>query len=94
MIGLIISIVALAIALFVFIWVRNLRKEFRFHIHRNLCFCLLVAELLMLFGLDAPGKSEDGCLTIAVFLHFFLLCCFTWMLVEGLYLYFLITKVR
>ncbi|EFX79820.1 hypothetical protein DAPPUDRAFT_34083, partial [Daphnia pulex] len=30
---------------------------------------------------------------IAVFLHFFFLCAFSWMFVEGLYLYFLITKV-
>lgn len=95
MIGLIISSVCLVLALIILFWVRTLRKDFRFHIHRNLCLCLLLAELLMLFGLDyRDGEAMGGCQAIAVILHFAFLCCFGWMLVEGLYLYFLITKVN
>lgn len=87
-----ISIVCLGLAVFIFFWVRTLRREFRFRIHRNLCLSLLIAETLLLFGLDATYNS-GLCTAIAVFLHLFFLCAFGWMFVEGLFLYFLITKV-
>ena len=71
---------------------RNLRRDFRFHIHRNLCLNLLIAEILLLVGIDATS-NKDLCLSIGVFLHLFFLCAFCWMLVEGLYMYFLVTRV-
>jgi hypothetical protein len=70
-----------------------LRRDFRFVIHRNLCVNLLIADILFLAGIEAIA-NRDLCLSIAVFLHFFFLCAFSWMVVEGLYLYFLITKVN
>ena len=88
-----ISIVCLTLTLIPFYWVRTLRRDFRFMIHRNLCLNLLIAEILLLAGIDAT-TDPDLCLSIAVFMHFFFLCAFSWMLVEGLYLYFLITKVK
>ena len=88
-----ISIACLTLALIIFFWVRTLRRDFRFAIHRNLCLNLLIAEILLLAGIDAT-TNRDLCLSIAVFMHFFFLCAFSWMLVEGLYLYFLITKVK
>lgn len=88
-----VSIVCLTLALLVLYGVRTLRHDFRFVIHRNLCLNLLVAEILLLAGLDAT-ENADLCLSIAVFLHLFFLFAFGWMLVEGLYMYFLITKVR
>ncbi|XP_046446437.1 adhesion G protein-coupled receptor L3-like [Daphnia pulex] len=87
-----ISIACLTLAIVIFYWVRTLRRDFRFVIHRNLCANLLIAEILLLVGMDATTNS-DLCLSIAVFIHFFFLCAFSWMFVEGLYLYFLITKV-
>ncbi len=87
-----ISIACLTLALIIFYSLRNLRRDFRFRIHRNLCWSLLLAEILLLAGMDAT-YNEDLCLSIAVFLHFFFLCAFGWMLVEGLYMYFLVTKV-
>lgn len=61
-------------------------------IHRNLCINLLIAEILLLAGIDATS-NRDVCLSIGVFLHLFFLCAFSWMFIEGLYMYFLITKV-
>jgi len=88
-----ISIACLTLAVIIFYWVRTLRRDFGFVIHRNLCVNLLIAEILFLAGIEATENS-DLCLSIAVFIHFFFLCAFSWMVVEGLYLYFLITKVN
>ncbi|KAI9565575.1 hypothetical protein GHT06_009367 [Daphnia sinensis] len=87
-----ISIACLTLSLIIFYWVRTLRRDFRFMIHRNLCINLLIAEILLLAGIDATS-NRDVCLSIGVFLHLFFLCAFSWMFVEGLYMYFLITKV-
>ncbi|XP_032778359.2 adhesion G protein-coupled receptor L3 [Daphnia magna] len=87
-----ISIACLTLALIIFYWVRTLRRDFRFMIHRNLCINLLIAEILLLAGIDATS-NRDVCLSIGVFLHLFFLCAFSWMFIEGLYMYFLITKV-
>lgn len=91
-IGTIISIVCLAVAFLIFCCVRSLWRDFRFHIHRNLCLSLLTAEIFMLVGLDAT-KNHEVCLSMAILQHFFFLSAFGWMLVEGIYLYFLITRV-
>nr|CAH0106133.1 unnamed protein product [Daphnia galeata] len=48
--------------------------------------------ILLLAGIDAT-THEDLCLSIAVFMHLFFLCAFSWMFIEGLYMYFVITKV-
>ncbi|XP_046446417.1 adhesion G protein-coupled receptor L3-like [Daphnia pulex] len=87
-----ISIVCLTLSLIPFYWVRTLRRDFRFVVHRNLCLNLLIAEILLLAGIDATA-NRDLCLSIAVFLHLFFLCAFSWMFIEGLYMYIIITKV-
>lgn len=87
-----ISIVCLAMTIVVFYWVRTLQRDFRFTIHRNLCWNLLIAEILLLAGVDAT-YNPDLCLSIAVFLHLFFLCAFGWMFIEGLYMYLLLVKV-
>ena len=87
-----ISIVCLIIAIFIFFWVDTLREEFRFHIHRNLCISMLLAQMVLLLGLDAT-QNVALCTATAIFLHLFFLCAFGWMFVEGLLLYCLITKV-
>ena len=87
-----ISIGCLACAILIFIFVRSLRRDFRFQIHRNLCLSLLIAEILLLSGIDAT-YNPNLCLSMAILQHFFFLSAFGWMLVEGIYLYFLVTKV-
>ena len=69
---------------------RNLRRDFRFHIHRNLCLNLLFAEILLLVGIDATS-NKDLCLSIRVVSHLFFLCAFCWMLEKGHYMYIFVT---
>lgn len=92
MVGESISIVCLIMAVIIFSWVRTLRRDSRFTVHRNLCWNLLIAEILFLAGIDATYNA-DLCLSIAVFLHLFFLCAFCWMFIEGLCMYILITEV-
>ena len=65
-------------------------KSERTTIHRNLCICLLLAQIFILP--DAP-KFTVGCGFIAGFLHYFLLATFAWMLVEGIHVYLMLVKV-
>ena len=71
------------------IFFQGLKSE-RTTIHRNLCICLLLAQIFILP--DAP-KFTVGCGFIAGFLHYFLLATFAWMLVEGIHVYLMLVKV-
>ena len=64
----------------------------RITIHRNLCISLCLAELLLLFGMDATDNSKL-CSVIAGILHFLFLATFAWMLVEGIHVYYMLVKV-
>ena len=51
-------------------------------IHTHLCWCLLLAHLVLLLGLDATSLYPL-CYAVAVTLHFLFLAAFSWMLAEG-----------
>ncbi|KAL6456384.1 hypothetical protein MHYP_G00349280 [Metynnis hypsauchen] len=93
-VGCSISIFCLAITLVTFAVlssVSTIRNQ-RYHIHANLSFAILVAQILLLISLRfEPGTMP--CKVMAVLLHFFFLCAFAWMLVEGLHLYSMVVKV-
>ncbi|XP_036383355.1 adhesion G-protein coupled receptor D1 isoform X2 [Megalops cyprinoides] len=93
-IGCSISIFCLAITLVTFAIlssVSTIRNQ-RYHIHANLSFSILVAQILLLVSFRfEPGTLP--CKILAVLLHFFFLSAFAWMLVEGLHLYSMVIKV-
>ncbi|XP_049619726.1 adhesion G-protein coupled receptor D1 isoform X3 [Syngnathus scovelli] len=93
-VGCSISIFCLAITLVTFAVlssVSTIRNQ-RYHIHANLSFAILVAEILLLISASFdPGTLP--CKIMAVLLHFFFLSAFSWMLVEGLHLYSMVVKV-
>ncbi|XP_027016819.2 adhesion G-protein coupled receptor D1 isoform X7 [Tachysurus fulvidraco] len=93
-VGCSISIFCLAITLVTFAVlssVSTIRNQ-RYHIHANLSFAILVAQILLLISFRfEPGTLP--CKVMAVLLHFFFLCAFAWMLVEGLHLYSMVIKV-
>lgn len=93
-IGCSISIFCLAITLVTFAIlssVSTIRNQ-RYHIHANLSFAILVAEILLLISARFdPGTLP--CKVMAVLLHLFFLSAFAWMLVEGLHLYSMVVKV-
>ncbi|XP_075390732.1 adhesion G-protein coupled receptor D1 [Tenrec ecaudatus] len=71
--------------------VSTIRNQ-RYHIHANLSFAVLVAQVLLLVSFQLqPGTA--ACRALAVLLHYFFLSAFAWMLVEGLHLYSMVIKV-
>nr|XP_033812688.1 adhesion G-protein coupled receptor D1 isoform X3 [Geotrypetes seraphini] len=71
--------------------VSTIRNQ-RYHIHANLSFAILVAQILLLISFRfEPGTVP--CKILAMLLHFFFLSAFAWMLVEGLHLYSMVIKV-
>uniref|UniRef100_A0A452QRN5 Adhesion G-protein coupled receptor D1 n=1 Tax=Ursus americanus TaxID=9643 RepID=A0A452QRN5_URSAM len=87
-IGCSVSLVCLVLTLVTFAMlssVSTIRNQ-RYHIHANLSFAVLVAQILLLvsFGFT-PGTVP--CRVMAMLLHYFFLSAFAWMLVEGLHLY-------
>ncbi|XP_060590679.1 adhesion G protein-coupled receptor L2-like [Ruditapes philippinarum] len=61
-------------------------------IHKNLAFCLFIAELLFISGIDRTDNMV-ACAIIAGFLHYFFLSSFTWMFVEGIQILFMLVQV-
>uniref|UniRef100_A0A7I4Y1W5 Latrophilin-like protein 2 n=2 Tax=Haemonchus contortus TaxID=6289 RepID=A0A7I4Y1W5_HAECO len=90
-IGCALSVVCLALSLFVFTFFRSLYNV-RNTIHRNLCLSLLIAELVFMIGIDRT-ENQVGCAVVAVLLHYFFLAAFCWMLLEGYQLYLMLIQV-
>ncbi|XP_010580035.1 PREDICTED: probable G-protein coupled receptor 133 [Haliaeetus leucocephalus] len=93
-IGCALSIFCLTITLVTFAIlssVSTIRNQ-RYHIHANLSFAVLVAQILLLTSFQfSPGTVP--CKILAILLHFFFLSAFAWMLVEGFHLYSMVIKV-
>ncbi|XP_058547506.1 adhesion G-protein coupled receptor D1 isoform X2 [Neofelis nebulosa] len=93
-IGCSLSVVCLVLTLVTFAMlssVSTIRNQ-RYHIHANLSFAVLVAQILLLVSFSfTPGTVP--CQVLAVLLHYFFLSAFAWMLVEGLHLYSMVIKV-
>ncbi|KAK9496818.1 hypothetical protein O3M35_012955 [Rhynocoris fuscipes] len=90
-IGCIVSIICLILAIATFHLFRGLKSD-RTTIHKNLCASLLVAEILFLAGIDQTGQAIV-CAVVAGLLHFFFLCAFAWMFLEGFQLYVMLIEV-
>ncbi|XP_057667195.1 latrophilin Cirl isoform X5 [Diorhabda carinulata] len=90
-IGCIISIVCLVLAIITFQLFRGLKSD-RTTIHCNLCICLLIAEIIFLFGISQTN-NRILCGVIAGCLQYFFLCAFFWMFFEGFQLYVMLIEV-
>ncbi|XP_053719186.1 cadherin EGF LAG seven-pass G-type receptor 1 isoform X1 [Synchiropus splendidus] len=62
-------------------------------IHRNLVAALLFSELVFLLGINQT-ENPFVCTVIAILLHYFYMCTFAWMFVEGLHIYRMLTELR
>uniref|UniRef100_A0A5S6QF12 Latrophilin Cirl n=1 Tax=Trichuris muris TaxID=70415 RepID=A0A5S6QF12_TRIMR len=89
--GCVISVICLAATLATFSLFKFLQCD-RTTIHKNLCLCLLVAELVYMFGIWQT-TDRVTCGVVAVLLHYFFLAAFAWMLLEGFQLYSLLIEV-
>lgn len=87
-----VSIVCLALAVAVFTLCHRKLKSDRNTIHKNLCLSLLLAEIVFLSGINAT-HDRIVCGLVAGLLHFFFLCAFMWMLLEGFQIYVMLVEV-
>uniref|UniRef100_A0A3Q4I0J7 Cadherin EGF LAG seven-pass G-type receptor 1a n=1 Tax=Neolamprologus brichardi TaxID=32507 RepID=A0A3Q4I0J7_NEOBR len=62
-------------------------------IHRNLVAALFFSELVFLLGINQTD-NVFVCTVIAILLHYFYMCTFAWMFVEGLHIYRMLTELR
>ena len=66
-------------------------------IHRNLVLCLLMTECIFLLSVRMRSslvQLESICKLVAIFLHYSFQCLFTWMLIESIHLYRMLTEIR
>ncbi|RDD43216.1 Adhesion G protein-coupled receptor L2 [Trichoplax sp. H2] len=93
-IGFGISLVAMMIAFTLFTIFRALRSE-RFEIHKNLIAALALAQIIHIASMQSDYDAADSirCKIFAISLHYLYLAAFSWMLVEGINLYFMIIRV-
>ncbi|XP_015596630.1 latrophilin Cirl isoform X3 [Cephus cinctus] len=90
-IGCIVSVICLVLAILTFQLFRGLKSD-RTTIHKNLCVCLLIAEVLFVCGIGQTNQ-RIVCGVVAGLLHFFFLCAFAWMFLEGFQLYVMLIEV-
>uniref|UniRef100_A0A4W5K2H8 Adhesion G protein-coupled receptor L2 n=1 Tax=Hucho hucho TaxID=62062 RepID=A0A4W5K2H8_9TELE len=90
-VGIVVSLVCLAISIFTFCFFRGLQSD-RNTIHKNVCINLFIAELIFLICIDMT-EPKIGCSIVAGILHFFFLASFSWMCLEGVQLYLMMVEV-
>ncbi|KAM9467566.1 cadherin EGF LAG seven-pass G-type receptor 1 isoform 2-T2 [Clarias gariepinus] len=86
------SLLALLITFILLAILRKLRSNLH-SIHKNLVAALFFSELVFLIGINQTD-NPFVCTVIAILLHFFYMCTFAWMFVEGLHIYRMLTEVR
>uniref|UniRef100_A0A8C6TUL1 Adhesion G-protein coupled receptor G6 n=1 Tax=Neogobius melanostomus TaxID=47308 RepID=A0A8C6TUL1_9GOBI len=89
-----ISAIFSAITLLTYIAFEKLRRDYPSKILMNLSTSLLCLNLTFLLdGWLASLSSDWLCVSVAVFLHYFLLTSFTWMGLESIHMYIALVKV-
>lgn len=66
-------------------------------IHKHIVICLLAAQTIFVLGLRARSslvQYESLCKLVAIFLHYTFQCLFTWMLIQSVHLYRMLTEIR
>uniref|UniRef100_A0AAY4D3X6 Cadherin EGF LAG seven-pass G-type receptor 1 n=1 Tax=Denticeps clupeoides TaxID=299321 RepID=A0AAY4D3X6_9TELE len=86
------SLVALLITFILLAILHKMRSNLH-NIHKNLVATLFFSELVFLIGINQTD-NPFMCTVIAILLHYFYMCTFAWMFVEGLHIYRMLTEVR
>ncbi|KAG5267992.1 hypothetical protein AALO_G00228230 [Alosa alosa] len=86
------SLASLLITFVLLTLLRHLRSNLH-SIHKNLLAALFLSELVFLIGINQTD-NPFVCTVIAILLHYFYMCTFGWMFVEGLHIYRMLTEVR
>ncbi|KAG7220524.1 hypothetical protein INR49_018051 [Caranx melampygus] len=89
-----ISAIFSAATLLTYIAFEKLRRDYPSKILMNLSASLLFLNMVFLLdGWLATLETDWVCLSVAVFLHYFLLTSFTWMGLESIHMYIALVKV-
>lgn len=73
---------------------RKIRRDYPSKILIQLCAALLLLNLVFLLdSWIALYNARGFCISVAVFLHYFLLVSFTWMGLEAFHMYLALVKV-
>ncbi|XP_046679016.1 diuretic hormone receptor-like [Homalodisca vitripennis] len=92
-VGYSVSLMALAVAVWIFIFFKDLQC-LRNTIHSNLMCTYILADSMWILNMLLQGSIQNDltACTIVFLLHYFYLTSFFWMFVEGLYLYLLVVE--
>ncbi|XP_030017097.1 adhesion G-protein coupled receptor G5-like isoform X2 [Sphaeramia orbicularis] len=83
-----------ALSLVIYVFGRSSRTDHSISIHVSLSGSLFLLNTTFLLSEWGATVEEDWvCMFIAAFMHYCLLCCFTWMAIEALHLYLMLIKV-
>ncbi|CAF1549584.1 unnamed protein product [Rotaria sp. Silwood1] len=87
-IGCVTSIICLLLTIIILVMRRRMDMNddliiVRNILHINMSICLLIAQLLYLFGINQI-KYKFGCQIIIILLHYFLLATYSWMFIDGI----------
>ncbi|XP_074844032.1 adhesion G-protein coupled receptor G2 [Carettochelys insculpta] len=88
------SAIFLSITLVTYVAFEKIRRDYPSKILIQLCAALLLLNLVFLLDSWIALYNIQGlCITVAVFLHYFLLVSFTWMGLEAFHMYLALVKV-
>ncbi|XP_041498397.1 adhesion G-protein coupled receptor G2 [Microtus oregoni] len=88
------SSIFLSVTLITYIAFEKIRRDYPSKIHIQLCAALLLLNLVFLLdSWIALYNTRGFCISVAVFLHYFLLVSFTWMGLEAFHMYLALVKV-
>uniref|UniRef100_A0A3B5B7U1 Cadherin EGF LAG seven-pass G-type receptor 1 n=1 Tax=Stegastes partitus TaxID=144197 RepID=A0A3B5B7U1_9TELE len=87
-----VSLLLLLLTFILLCLLRRLRSNLHV-IHRNLVAALFFSMLVFLLGINQTD-NVFVCTVIAILLHYFYMCTFAWMFVEGLHIYRMLTEMR
>uniref|UniRef100_A0A2K5TTT5 Adhesion G protein-coupled receptor G2 n=1 Tax=Macaca fascicularis TaxID=9541 RepID=A0A2K5TTT5_MACFA len=88
------SSIFLSVTLVTYVAFEKIRRDYPSKILIQLCAALLLLNLVFLLdSWIALYKMQGVCISVAVFLHYFLLVSFTWMGLEAFHMYLALVKV-
>ncbi|XP_043932407.1 cadherin EGF LAG seven-pass G-type receptor 2 isoform X2 [Protopterus annectens] len=87
-----VSLGGILLTFLVLVILRSLRSN-QHSISRNMAVALFLSYLIFLLGIN-QADSPFVCTVIAILLHFFFMCTFAWIFLEGLHIYRMLSEVR
>ncbi|XP_068221470.1 adhesion G protein-coupled receptor L4-like isoform X2 [Palaemon carinicauda] len=85
-VGCVVAIVSLILCILCFLGFKDVREKSTSVILANLCFCIMLSEMVLLGGLGTT-YSKASCTVLAGFLHYLFLATFIWNAIDAFHMY-------